>query len=145
MNIATAEDFIAAAQQRRLANAQPLTLPSGLTVMAQRPGPEWWMRNVGRLPSSIASRFVSGNSTDPVSSGDLVEMARWTALMISEVVVSPVIRLNPGPSELEPHLISNDDLDYIMRFAGGEIAADGQGLDMFSRPAGSTPAVRANG
>lgn len=136
--ISTPGDFIKYARERQRANAEPVRLPSGLVVLAARPGPEWWLRN-GRLPQSIAARFAGTPDTAPSSPEDLVKMAEWTVSLISEIMVSPAVSLTPNPDQIHPGLISDNDILFLTRYAGGEISADGQNLDTFPgrRDAGS--------
>lgn len=142
--ISTAKDFLRIKDERRRAQAKPLTLPSGLTILAYRPPPEWWIRNIGRMPQSITARL---HGAEPVASNDedTIKTALLTVSLIQEVVVSPTIKLGPGPGELDPSDITNEDLTFIMRFGGGEIDATGQDLDTFSGESGPAAGTGARG
>ena len=37
-----------------------------------------------------------------------------------ETVIEPRVRLNPGPDEADPNWLTDDDLLFIIRYAGGE-------------------------
>jgi hypothetical protein len=140
---ASAEDFKRLASERRAAGAVPLVLPSGLRVLAYRPSPEWWLRRTGRLPTGAAARTMGEmgktNGAAQLSTDEIIDFARWTIDLLEEVILQPVIRPNPQPGEVDPAWVSNEDLSFIIRFAGGEIDASGGGLDRFSRrsPAGA--------
>lgn len=144
MEISTAADFEKLAAERRAAAAEPVTLPSGLKVMVYRPQLEWWIRHVGRLPQSMAAKVSGDSGTANVSNADLLEFAMWASKLMSEMIVAPKVTLNPKPGEVDPSWISDDDLKYLLRFAGGEIAADGQGLDSFSGKQGAAVPVGEN-
>lgn len=131
--IATAADFEQLAKNRTKENSEPLTLPSGLTVIARRPSPNWWLRNFGRLPETIAARASGQDQNLRLTVDELVKYSQFEVQLVSEVVLNPVIRLNPGPGEVDPNLITDDDLLFIVRYARGEISADGRDLEAFRR------------
>lgn len=144
MEISTAADFEKKAADRRAAAAVPLTLPSGLTILAYCPQLEWWLRHLGRLPQSMALRVSRESGSSPVTGEEILTFALWASKLMAEIFVSPKLKLDPGPGEVDPSLVSDEDLTYLMRFAGGEIAADGQGLDTFSGERGTDAAPGAN-
>lgn len=138
LKISTAEDFRNLSHQRSLQTAEKILLPSGLIVLAYRPGPEWWVRELGKLPKSIAARMRGETApTENLSPEELVEMSRYMVRMIEEVVLQPKIRLDPGPEDVDPRLVTDADLTYILKYAGGEIAATGQDLTAFPSQRGS--------
>jgi|SRR5579862_7409297 len=133
MNISSAADFHSKRRDEQLAqNAEPLPLPSGLTVLARRPSPDWWIRHVGRLPESLAVRIFGGTANaPPPTATDVLEYSRYTVAILDEVIMEPRVRLKPGPDEIAPTDITDRDFKFILAYARGEIAADGQGLDRF--------------
>ncbi len=137
MDISTADDITRKALERNLGPEESLSLPSGLVFMVRRPTPMWWAINRGILPSRLVT-VAQGNESRPnLTPEELAEWARFCVLTVIEAVVTqPKIRQNPGPGEAHPGLISDEDFKAIMAFAGGEIAADGQGLDTFRREPG---------
>jgi hypothetical protein len=132
-------------QEQAAAEGETVTLPSGLIFMMRRPRPLWWALQ-GRLPSSLAARVAS--SEPPLAgargSEDTVALAQWITALLEETVVSPKVRLNPGAGEADPNWLSEEDVLFIMRYAGGEAMADGQSLDRFP-PGGGEPAAAGAG
>ena len=132
IKIATVEDFKKKFQERQNGEAEPVTLPSGLSVMARRPKPDWWLRHMGQLPTSMAAQ-LSGTAEviSQLSIQELVEYSRWAVQLVQEIVLSPVIRINPGPDEVDPDWISDEDLRFLIKYAGGEVSADNTSLEVF--------------
>lgn len=133
MAISTPEDFRKKAEERRLEKAEEVVLPSGLTVLAYQPSPEWWVRQVGRLPQTMAARVIGlPLNGDSLTTETLVEFAHWTARLLEYVVVKPKIRLKPeSDDEVDANAISDDDLGFLIKYAGGEVTALGHDLDSF--------------
>jgi len=144
--ISTPDDFLKTAAEQRKKAGQELRLPSGLTVLAWQPSAEWWMLEVGRLPQTMAAKIVGA----PVNGAGLtaesvVEFAKWTTRVLEAVVIEPKIRLRPGPGEVDPNVITDDDLGFLIRFAGGEVTPSGRDLDGFSGERRTPPESRDSG
>src|SRR5207244_12033021 len=83
MPISTPDDFRRIATEQRDRKAQEITLPSGLVVMAYQPSPEWWIREVGRLPQSMAARVIGiPVNGDGMTAETLIEFAKWSSRKI---------------------------------------------------------------
>lgn len=134
----TAADFRRKHEEQNAQDAESLTLPSGLTVLAHRPSPEWWIRHLGRMPQGLATR-VASNPPAPVtpSSEEIIEFSQYTIAIISETVVAPKIRMHPGPHDIDPNWITDVDYQFLLAYARGEIGAAGSSLDRFSPGSGS--------
>jgi hypothetical protein len=132
--ISTAEEFKAQFLERQKQEAEPVTLPSGLSIMVRRPKPDWWLRHMGQLPTSMAAQ-LTGKSEESVSSDitmtELIEYSKWAIQIVQEIIVSPTVKLNPGPGEVDPNWITDDDLRFLVKYAGGEVSADSTNLDAF--------------
>lgn len=144
-DISTAGDFRKNAEERALGPAEPLTLPSGLVVMARRPTPFWWILRQGILPKSMAAR-AQNEEPGAWNSEETADFSKFLTSAIETVVIQPRIRRPAGPDEVDPGLISDTDTAFLIAWiCGGETAADnGQGLSTFSRSAGR-PTDRAGG
>jgi hypothetical protein len=136
--LSTAADFRKKHEAHTAQDAETLVLPSGLTVRAHRPSPDWWLRHLGRMPQGLAVR-VSSQPTEPAmpTSDDMIEFAQYTIAILAEVVVRPKIRNHPGPQDIDPNWITDEDFQFLMQYARGEIAADGQSLGRFRGRAAS--------
>jgi len=130
------EDFQKKWDEKIRSQALPLTLPSGLKILAFRPSLEWTLRHFGRLPQTLAARVIGSEGTVPARTvEELVEFSNWTIELVSTIVIQP--KIGRGPGMVDPGIISDEDLLYISRFAGGEVSADDPtGLDRF--PGGPT-------
>ena len=101
--------------------------------MAYQPSPEWWIREVGRLPQSMAARVIGiPVNGDGMTAETLIEFAKWSSRILETVVIKPKIRLEPkSDDEVAANIITDDDLKFLIRFAGGEVTATGRDLDQF--------------
>ncbi len=126
--VATANDFRQAAEGR-LAPPEAVFLPKlGKAVLLRKPLPLWFVFR-GRLPQSLAIRAVpeaglglaSGNPVE-----ELVNMADWILTLLREVFVEPRVSMTPGEGEISPDWLDLEDVTFIIRWAYGEVAADGR-------------------
>ena len=125
-NIASPQDFKAALELDR--RVERVVLPKlGKAVLMRRPSPLWFIFR-GQLPQSLAVSAAAGKPTSSSLGGvpeDAQAVARWIADLLSEVMVQPRISVSPGPGEIPPDLISDEDLSFIIRWAVGEVASEG--------------------
>lgn len=98
-----------------LEDAVPLTLPSGTTIKARRPGPSF-LATFGRLPLSLASA-ASGSEAAAPAGQDAVEFAVFLRELLVYCVVEPAISLTPKEGEIHPRAIADADLTYIYAWA----------------------------
>src|SRR5579885_3625428 len=56
---------------------------------------------------------------------DFQHLARWIVELLEEIMVQPRVSLSPGPGEIPPDLIPDEDLNFMIRWAMGEVASDG--------------------
>jgi len=99
------------------AEAEDLTLPSGMTIKARRPGPlqlALW----GRLPFSLVAA-VSGETAPAASAGEQAAgIAAFLRNLLLYCCVSPRISLDPkGEAEIHPSEINDEDLAFIVKWA----------------------------
>src|SRR5690242_16808397 len=113
-------------------SAEYVPLPSGLTVLAYRPSPEWWARHRDTLPMGLAANGQEAPTPDSdTDSQALVELAKWTLDIILEIVLEPKLSLTPQAGELHPNRILNKDLEHLLHYATGRVSADGRDLTAF--------------
>ena len=119
-NVATPADWRRAARAKRAANAEPLVLPSGVTILAARPAPLEWIL-AGRLPQRLLSAALRAESPAAVelepelSREDVVELARFAADLVRASVVEPAVGDGPGEILLED--IPIEDRTFIFEWA----------------------------
>src|SRR5262249_23645042 len=125
--IATAADFRRAAEVRAFEPAERVVLPkSGLAVILRRPKPVAFTFFTARLPSSLAARVQAGGAgSDPASVEDLVALSRFWTGVFEQMFVQPKLSLMPGPHEIHPTWIPNEDANFLIRWAVGEVTSDG--------------------
>lgn len=122
--VATAEDFRLAAEARP---PECVTLPSGKTVLLRRPTPIWFMLSWGRLPKGLAAHVEHGGGSTVASNvDDLSNLANYVVKLITEIFVQPRVSLTPGPDEISPDLISDEDIRFLIRWAAGEVVSTGK-------------------
>jgi len=67
-HFATAADWRTAARRSRASRAEPLTLPSGATILAARPEPLEWILS-GRIPQRLLAAALGESQNHPRESG----------------------------------------------------------------------------
>ncbi|MDE3180388.1 MAG: hypothetical protein KGM47_12105 [Acidobacteriota bacterium] len=124
-HIATAEDFRTALDCGR--TVERVLLPKlRKPVLMRRPSPLWFIFR-GQLPQALALPAAGceeanrGGQTDE----DVLTLTHWIFDLLREVMVQPRISLSPGPGEIPPDLIADEDLNFIIRWAVGEVVSDG--------------------
>ncbi|MGH9468780.1 MAG: hypothetical protein ACRD1N_00385 [Terriglobia bacterium] len=126
-SIATRKDFEAAQDASR--HVERVVLPRlGKAVLLRRPSPLWFIFR-GALPKSLALAALSSAENEQTrkpagvpAPEEFDSVARWIIELLSEVVLQPRISLSPGPEEIPPEAISDEDLNFIIRWAMGEVA-----------------------
>ncbi|HLI35047.1 MAG TPA: hypothetical protein VKW70_08375 [Terriglobia bacterium] len=127
-HLATPQDFKLAQELDR--EVHRVVLPKlGKAVLMRRPSPLWFIFR-GQLPASLASRVAQANAGAPPNPPlkapeDFQRVARWVVELLEEIMVQPRVSLSPGPGEIPPDLISDEDLNFMIRWAMGEVASDG--------------------
>ena len=123
--IATAADFRRAAEDTAFQPAERVVLPkSGLAVILRRPKPVAFTLFAARLPTSLAARVQAG-AAGPASVEDLVTLSRFWTGVFEQMFVQPKLSLMPGPHEIHPTWIPNEDANFLIRWAVGEVTGDG--------------------
>lgn len=135
LGISSVKDFKKKRQAKRESSAEPVTLPSGLTVLASRPGPLWFAAH-GGLPGGLAAKLSAGpEAREPFTADDAKALSERMITILSEIVVEPKLSLNPkDDNELSPDDIDDKDLDYLLKWGVGEVAtaSDGSATDLSS-------------
>ncbi|MGH9431172.1 MAG: hypothetical protein ACRD3T_06490 [Terriglobia bacterium] len=127
-HLATAGDFKSAHEVE--SKVERVTRPQlGKAVLMRRPSPLWFIFR-GQMPQSLAVR-ASGETNGPGAVDDVLRLGRWVSELLTEVMVEPRVSLTPGPDEISPDLLAIEDLNFIIRWAYGEVAADGSDLAAF--------------
>jgi hypothetical protein len=122
-HIANEEDFRRAAKAQ--AGAERVVLPKlGKAVLLRRPSPMWFVFR-GRLPQSLSANLFSASGQNVASSvEELNLLADWIVALLGEVMVQPRVSAEPGPGEIAPELLDVEDVNYIIRWAYGEVGPD---------------------
>jgi hypothetical protein len=128
-HVATAQDFQRAQDLGR--PVERIMLPQlGKGVLMRRPSPRWFLYR-GQLPATLAAE-VSGATKAPASQiEDLKRFARWIVELLGEVMIQPRVSATPGPGEISSDLISDEDLNFIIKWSMGAVAPDGRDLAPF--------------
>lgn len=97
-----------------------LTLPSGLTVTAQRPPLQVWMM-AGRIPQSFVKQMLDGKGTTPeeLSSEETLASIAFVREAILYAVISPRLIVGADPeseTELDPSELDPQDFLYLSRW-----------------------------
>lgn len=125
-HIATSQDFKTAFELDR--RVERVTLPKlGKPVLMRRPSPLWFVFR-GQLPATLA---MAETSTETEAQHGIhtpqeaQTLAGWIVDILSEVMVQPRVSLSPGPDEIPPDLLADEDLNFIIRWAVGEVVHEG--------------------
>jgi hypothetical protein len=121
--IATADSWRAAIRTARRKKAQPLTLPSGVTVLAVLPDPLHWILN-GRLPQRLLTAALGQSIPESdMTREDLLELSRFAVELVTTCVVEPEIGDGPGRMPLTE--IPIEDRTFIFEWATRSLAEEG--------------------
>ncbi|MGH9358070.1 MAG: hypothetical protein ACRD06_02615 [Terriglobia bacterium] len=125
-HIATPQDFKSAQDLDR--RVERVVLPKlRKAVLLRRPSPLWFAFR-GQLPQSLAVTAAAPDRVQPpvIQNPEGAQaLTNWILDLLTEVMVEPRISLSPGPGEIPPELISDEDLTFILRWAVGEVATEG--------------------
>jgi len=122
-HIANEEDFRRAAKAQ--AGAERVVLPKlGKVVLLRRPSPMWFVFR-GRLPQSLSANLFTASGQNVASTvEELNLLADWIVALLGEVMVQPKVSAEPGPGEIAPELLDVEDVNFIIRWAYGEVGPD---------------------
>jgi hypothetical protein len=122
-HLATEEDFRRAAKAQ--AEVERVVLPKlGKAVLLRRPSPMWFVFR-GRLPQSLSASLFSGTGENTASTiEELNLLADWIVALLREVMLEPRVSLEPGAGEIAPELLDVEDVNFIIRWAYGEVGPD---------------------
>lgn len=130
--IARAEDFKKLAQAGAWEEAERIVLPaSGLAVMLRRPRPQAFVLLGRPLPQSLAAKLQQEGGFAQATAEELVEFSRFWTQVFQQMFIAPRLSLEPGPDEIHPGWIPEQDQIFLMRWAVGEVASDGRDLAAF--------------
>lgn|SRR5487761_220442 len=121
VDLASPQDFIAS--RRSEASVERVTLPKlGKAVLMRRPSPLWFVFHQS-LPQTLAANIEPSSQKPLHTADDVKKLAEWIVALVSEVMVQPRVSLSPGPEEVSPDVIADEDLNFIIRWAMGEVVA----------------------
>lgn len=113
----TATEWKNKGQAAAQAEAVPLELPSGMTILARRPSPlqvAMW----GQLPLRLAAAVMGESSPETPSREDLIAGVKLSRDLLAYCCVQPRISLEPqGEFEIHPRDIEMSDVLFILRWA----------------------------
>ncbi len=135
--IASAADFRAAFEAH--SEAVRLVLPkSGLPVLARRLSPMRVMLT--------SQRF--GEIVPTAGRAETIEYARLVVSTIQQILAQPRLALNPGPEEIDPNWLPQEDSAFLLQWGMGGVADDGTDLAQAFRQTGerlSAPGANGGG
>ena len=106
-------------QKAAMSEAQELELPSGMVILARRPGPAF-IANYARLPLTLTSKLSDerplGSDTGE-QSNQQANFAEFLRELLVYSVLDPGISLAPGPDQIHPRDIPNEDFEFIIGWA----------------------------
>ena len=153
--IASAADFRTAAAASKSPPERVVLPKLGKAVLMRRPAPMWFIFR-GRLPQSLAIRAFpqalgpggAGAGSDSAGASALEELALladWIIALLEEVLVEPHVSRDPGPDELSPEMLDAEDVNFIIRWAYGEVGSEARDDLAPFRPERPVAAARAGG
>ncbi len=153
--IASAADFRTAAAASKSPPERVVLPKLGKAVLMRRPAPMWFIFR-GRLPQSLAIRAFpqalgpggAGAGSDSAGASALEELALladWIIALLEEVLVEPRVSRDPGPDEITPEMLDAEDVNFIIRWAYGEVGSEARDDLAPFRPERPVAAARAGG
>lgn len=91
--------------------AVELTLPSGMVIKARRPGP-MQIAAWDKLPM-----LPTGGGAGGASAADMAAIATFMRELLVYCCLEPGVSVTPGPEEIHPREIAEEDWTYILRWA----------------------------
>jgi hypothetical protein len=138
--LASAADFRALASENCFGEPERVQLPKcGLAVMLRRPKAAAFALVRHGLPTAVAAALM-GQDAETRDFADLppdeqrekiLAISAFWHRMMTRMFVSPGLSLTPGPDEISPDWIPEEDVEFLMRWARGEVASDGSDLVTF--------------
>jgi hypothetical protein len=133
--LASAADFRAAIKEEDLFEpATEVFLPkSEKWVLLRRPKPLAYTLLAAPLPGipEAGAEGPSQNQSE-MSNEEIAHVAGWLAALWGQVFVHPKLSLRPGPDEIHPDWIPEEDQKFIYRWIRGEVNDSGESLSTFS-------------
>ncbi len=110
-HIATADDFRKALVADSARRTERLVLPkSGLPVLARRLSP---------LRVLMQSDRLAGIDLEHATPEERLTWARKMVATIQEILVKPRLSLDPGPEEIDPNWLPQEDAEFVFRWGLG--------------------------
>ena len=110
----------ARASEVREKHAEPLRLPSGVTILAAKPEPLEWILS-GRLPQRLLAGVLDRDGQDgetvptDISRDDILDLARFATQLVRASVIEP--RIGEGPGQIPLDEIPVEDRAFIFEWA----------------------------
>jgi hypothetical protein len=141
VNPSSLGDFRQAAQAEREKRAVNVRLPSGMVARLIRPTPYECLLFLGKIPQSMAGAVLSPDQGTPLPRSELVSTGQQENYFLRSIFVHPRV-----PDEAQPGVdIPITDVQYAIRWAGGEVADDGRDLVGFPEGAAGSGVVPGPG
>lgn len=135
----TLDEIRTKAAQNAFEDPELVTMPSGLKFILRRPKPIWWVLAKGNMPQGLGLQ-ARGDTPEPLDAEQLAAAAPMVVRLVEGMFVEPTVKMGApieGP-ELNPNLIGDEDFAFLMKYAGGEVAADGSDLGAFRGRTGTS-------
>jgi len=145
-NIATAADIRQFAEAESWTKPERLQLPkSGLAVILRRPTKFYWALRRSAWPRELCEKLdLIGVGVKPdLSVEETLLLLREDRQMLNEVFVHPKPSFEPSATQFDPSWLPKEDTDFILRYLRGQVLANGQDLESFSR--GKSGPVKGSG
>jgi hypothetical protein len=130
--IATAADFRNAIKDEDCYEpARQVFLPKcEKWVLLRKPKPLAYTLLGAPLPG--LKEAVDGEHPGPEEAREeLLRIASWSAKLLNKIFASPKLSLRPGPDEIHPSWLSDEDQNFIFRWCRGEVDDSGASLSTF--------------
>ena len=133
--VAKPEDFRRAYEQR--SEAVRLVLPkSGFPVLVRRLSP---------LRVLMQSEKLGAINFETATNEERAEFARVMLRTIEEVLIHPRLSLTPGPAEIDPNWLPEEDAAFLFRWGLGAVTEAGDDLAPLFRRQDAAAETRATG
>ena len=132
--VASAEDFRRLAEAEAFGQPDRVILPgSGLAVIIRRPTLMYFRVRRTNWPEDLVEKMEArtlGAKLEFTPEEQLFLFRQDTELF-KEAFVKPGLSLTPGPDEINPNWLLEKDVDFLRRYLGGQVLADGTELATF--------------
>jgi hypothetical protein len=130
--LATADDFRRAAENQAFEEPRRIVLPhSGMAVMLRRPRPIAFTLTQYGLPATLSLKIQGISPVSEMTDEERRDVSLMWLELFGKMFHKPGLSLRPGPDQINPGWIPDQDKAFLIRWAVGEVDDQNVSLAQF--------------